>query len=81
MKPNTIPPIGMREAYAFPGGYPIIYFTDGGLCVCPDCANRECDDHVTGMDVHWEGEPMTCDDCGTMIESAYGVPDKAEVRP
>lgn len=29
------------DAYAWPGGYPIVYvFTDGG-CICPDCANKE----------------------------------------
>ena len=53
------------------GGYPLIYFTDDGLTVCPECANRDGDDLV-GADVHWEGEPLCCDDCSKPIESAYG---------
>lgn len=31
-------------AYAWPGGYPIVYiFRDGGAC-CPECANRNIDE-------------------------------------
>ncbi len=29
------------EHYAWPGGYPIGYFTEGGSILCPDCANRQ----------------------------------------
>lgn len=73
---QPIPPIGKREAYAWPGGYPLAYLTRDGLCVCPKCANRDCDDEVTGMDVHWEGEAIMCDDCGASVESAYGATDE-----
>lgn len=26
--------------------------------------------------IHWEGEPLTCEECNEEIESAYGVPDE-----
>ena len=81
-------------AYAWPGGYPIYYITKdcGVLCAGPECANgpearqadSECPDDdqwlVIAADVHWEGEPMVCDHCGSEIESAYGDPDEEEVE-
>lgn len=68
---------GKLPAFAWPGGYPIVYFTRDGMTVCPDCANRETDAAqapVSG-DIYWEGPAMSCDDCGAEIESAYGDPD------
>ena len=73
-------------AYAWPGGYPVFYLTtDGGvLCAGNECANgtesiacsENCleDDgwRVIAGDIHWEGEPLTCDHCNGEIESAYG---------
>lgn len=64
---------GQLPAFAWPGGYPIMYFTQDGSTVCPDCANKDdTSDPVKAGDVYWEGEPMECDDCGKPIESAYG---------
>ena len=63
---------GTLPAFAFPGGYPIIYYTKDGCCICPACANRPCDDTVIGQTVFWEGDDMQCDDCGAPLESAYG---------
>ena len=71
---------GKLPAFAWPGGYPIIYFTRDGLTICPDCANSVSDDSqapVSG-DVYWEGPTIECDDCGNDIESAYGDPDLDE---
>jgi len=60
-------------AYAWPGGYPLVYVDGGGSYLCADCANREgYTDPVTSVFIHYEGDPVTCDDCGTQIESAYG---------
>jgi len=69
-------------AYAWPGGYPIFYFTDYGNVLCPDCAN-DCmaDDEyetVIDYDANWEDPELYCE-CGKRIESAYSE-DKAEAE-
>ena len=59
-------------------GYPVFYLTVHGCVLCSDCATKEWSDKELGMMetdepcVHWEGEPVTCDDCSKEIESAYG---------
>ncbi len=74
-------------SFAWPGGYPLYYLCADGGILCPDCANgddvaqADADDkqwHVTGVDVHWEGQPLTCDHCNGSIESAYGDPEQSE---
>ncbi len=76
-------------SFAWPGGYPIIYFTADDSVLCPDCANGRNgseaapahDDkswRLVACDVHWEGESIVCDHCGAAVESAYGVPDAPE---
>lgn len=75
---------GTLISYAWPGGYPMYYLDAQNNILCPDCA-REFDSvdvpdpysPVAG-DVHWEGPPLTCDECGAEIQSAYGDPDKEE---
>lgn len=64
-------------AYAWPGGYPLFYIVrhqiGGEEVLCPACANLP--DHRAGLvcvDVHWEGDPIQCDACGALVESAYG---------
>jgi hypothetical protein len=32
---------GKLEAYAWPGGYPIVYYCEDGGSLCPACANNE----------------------------------------
>lgn len=73
---------GKLPAFAWPGGYPIIYITRDGMTVCPDCANREIDDAQAAIayDVYWEGPAILCDDCNTEIESAYGDPDAEDSK-
>ena len=71
-------------AYAWPGGYPLVYVTDDGAALCPDCVNADNEAigesnegdgwHVTAVSVLWEtdGGDMFCDHCSVVIESAYG---------
>mgnify|MGYP003575380610 CR=1 FL=1 len=79
---------GKLPAFAWPGGYPLIYVTNDGGVLCPACANGENgakptyeDDsphsgwQVDAADVHYEGAPEICNHCGAEIESAYGDPN------
>lgn len=81
--------LGRYPAYAWPGGYPIIYVTADNSVLCPDCANggNGCEasetseykqDRLVAMDVYWEGPVIQCDHCQGLIESAYGDPDEPE---
>ncbi len=72
---------GELPAFAWPGGYPLLYYTADGGTLCPSCANCEeatdatpddPDWYVIAYDVHWEGDPAICDHCGLSVESAYG---------
>lgn len=81
--PNTLPERdanGLFPSFAWPGGYPLYYLDRAGNTLCPKCASRDIDasQAVTACDVHWEGEALTCDDCGAAIDSAYGVPEPDE---
>ena len=66
---------GQLPAFVWPGGYPLYYMNTWSEILCPDCANNQ-DNHQDPMvivsDVHWEGEPLICNCCGALIESAYG---------
>lgn len=69
---------GKYPSFAWPGAYPLYYLDRENSCLCPDCANKDQDIEkfqVVACDVHWEGEPMICDECGKSIESAYGIPE------
>jgi len=74
---------GKLPAYAWPGGYPIIYYTEDGGELCPDCANGKNNSEadpthydpqwkLIAGDVYWEGPPIQCAHCNKDIESAYG---------
>jgi hypothetical protein len=68
---------GKLPASALPGGYPLLYVRKDGSVVCPACANLDVDGEsqaVVAYDVHWEGPPEECADCGAAVESAYGDP-------
>lgn len=76
---------GKFPAYAWPGGYPIIYIANDGETVCADCMNdpsnadwafdKDSHDRVVGWDIYYEGPPEHCVNCNAEIESAYGDPD------
>ena len=66
-------------AWAWPGGYPIIYFDGDNSTLCANCATQSADDddEVTqfkpvAYDVYYEGPTIFCDQCNVEIESAYG---------
>ena len=63
-------PNGKLASFAWPGGYPLMYLTKDGLCVCPECANRDESDLVA-CEANWEDPELFCDDCSRRIESAY----------
>lgn len=62
---------GKLESYAWPGGYPILYYYEDGDSICPDCANKT-EERIAGWFIHYEGSPETCVECNKHIESAYG---------
>lgn len=77
---------GTFPAYAWPGGYQMIYrFADGEAC-CPACANGgngslaseiadDPDWRLEEAAILYEGPSETCAHCGATIKSAYGDPD------
>lgn len=71
---------GELPAYAWPGGYPIVYFCRDGEEICPTCANSGDENlEIVGYDVFYEGAPMVCA-CGAEVESAYGDPEEENAR-
>ena len=73
------------DAYAWPGGYPILWIADidtrDCATLCAACAASERDAGTVQTlipDIYWEGPPEICDGCGAEIESAYGDPDAPE---
>ena len=65
-----------KPAYAWPGGYPIVYYTSSGDVLCPTCAAT--DDEQTTGDIFYEGPPEHCCNCNSEIASAYGDPAAEE---
>lgn len=75
---------GRLPIYAWPGGYPLYYMDDNNLVLCPDCANKPEEEYsspITRYDMHLEGPPLECEDCGAKIDSAYGDPDEEKDNP
>jgi len=73
---------GKLPAFAWPGGYPMFYLDKQGSTLCANCATKSLVDiefaedfGATDCDVHWEGQPLICEECNCEIESAYGEPD------
>ena len=81
-------PVPEAEAYAWPGGYPIVYIMDDGDILCADCMNDASNPthfggdadgwRVEGRDIHYEGSAAVCAHCNTLIPSAYGDPDATD---
>ena len=53
------------------GPYPLIFVCSNGNVICQDCANNSKQNCFDG-DIYHEGPDLECDECGTMIPSAYG---------
>lgn len=73
---------GELDAYAWPGGYPIIYLDGENSTLCAKCATRDFNDSDVRDEykpiaavIYYEGPTIQCDDCGVDIESAYGDPN------
>ncbi len=75
-------------AFTSLGCYPVLYLDSEDNVLCADCVRREVPDmcglsrhhaphkpYTPRGDVYWEGPPMSCDECGDAIESAYGDPE------
>lgn len=73
-KPNNGLP-----AYAWPGGYTILYYCASGDILCADCATKALDegddDPPVAYSTYDEGEDEVCADCNKVLESSYGVSD------
>lgn len=74
---------GTLPAFAWPGGYPIYYLAKDNGVLCPKCANefkseRDNDEQLkpVAYEIHWEGQPLSCEHCNAEIASAYGDPEK-----
>ena len=66
-----------KDAYAWPGGYPLCYVAEY-LVICPDCVNDpESDfyDADSTPQINWEDSALFCDCCSERIESAYAEDD------
>lgn len=79
---RTLPalrPDGTLPAYTSVGSYPLVYLTKRDDVLCAKCATealRADEEPPVLGDVHWEGEPLECAECGAAIESAYGPVSK-----
>ena len=71
---------GTLPAYAWPGGYPVLYLDRENAVLCPSCANaHNAVDELPAFRpvdyyIHWEGPAAYCQGCDAAIESAYGDP-------
>ena len=74
-----------RDKYAWPGGYPILYLDTDDSVLCADCAGksdtlqdfRTGNQHSTAF-IHYEGDPLHCEGCNCVTESAYGPLEENE---
>ncbi len=62
--------------YAFPGGYQVMFITEGGDVLCGECAKQAfiMEGEDITADIYYEGPTEYCDGCNKEIESAYGEP-------
>jgi len=68
---------GKLPEFAWPGGYPIVYYDAHCAVLCADCASKEDwnEADIIGFAIYWEGPMEYCENCNTEIESAYGNPE------
>ena len=72
-------------SWAWPGGYPLVYFTRDGGCLCPSCANENINltldkDYdqwcIVAQEINYEEKGLICDNCYADIPAAYGDDDE-----
>jgi len=65
-------------AFAWTGGYTIIYVDKDGDVLCSKCAVQTmADGGEISHDTHDEGDPEECAQCGHVMKSSYGPVDDA----
>ena len=75
---------GSLWAFTEFGSYPLVYQTRAGTILCPDCANEKDrdedypEDKPVSCAPRFEGQPIGCDSCSAVIESAYGDPSGSD---
>ena len=80
---NTLPTRNSDRslpAYAWPGGYPVLYLDKDNEVLCAKCATEDLAEgdgllSMVGYFVHYEGPSEFCADCNAEVESAYGDPE------
>jgi len=79
--------LGYLPSYAFPGGYPLAWYTGENATLCGDCATEEIKDYykhgaepgyvwydgelAEDASVLEEGAPVYCDSCNGVIFEGY----------
>lgn len=76
---------GKFPAFAWPGGYSIVYYTADCALLCAKCANGENGSEaeleheekqwrLEHSDVRWEGPTEQCEHCNADMPTEYGDP-------
>lgn len=72
---------GSFPSSAWPGGYTMVYLTNGGDVLCADCARESVDtgedDAAAYAQTHDEGPAEHCANCARVLEASYGDPERA----
>jgi hypothetical protein len=72
---------GKLPAYAWPGGYTLVYYAEDGSTYCADCASQtDAEPPIVACDTYDEGPALYCDGCNAVLESSYGDPDEEETE-
>ena len=71
---------GQPPAYAFPGGYPILYDV-GDTLLCASCTHDEDPDDIVGFDISYDGENPSCDECGETVGDGWDDPESTKIPP
>lgn len=70
-------------AFAWPGGFPLVYQTKHGEIVCPKCVQtyQRDEDPLADACCYYEGACLACVECDAEIASAYGDPNSPTDEP
>lgn len=81
--PGDAPKPAELPAWAWPGGYTIVYCTRDGSELCAECAtgimaDPDEPDKPIDADIYDEGPAIQCSDCNKDMVSSYGDPDEPD---